>query len=225
MAFMFLGVIPISEGYDFLGEPKHKNWTPPKFVREGQIKNESVEESQTDKRIEEKIEENPKEELPAIPYIPLEDLKDKPPVEETPVVVEDTVDTPALVKEPQDVVKEDLPPLPDIPVQEENLNYAEMEYSTLLNGNAMSNLPESESGNYVIIYRSQSCPYCDKLIAELKGNIGDYTLVIVKCSGTVRDVFYNRWLYYYPSFIVIKDRKVRYYGYGYRSLGEFKRFL
>ena len=154
MVFTFLVVIPSSEGYDFLGEPNHKNQT-----------------------------------------------------------------TKGSLKDVQEEVAE------DIPVQEENLNYAEIEYSVLQSGNIWEKLPASDSGNYVIVYRSQNCPYCDKLIAELKGNIGDYTLVVVKCSGTVRDVFYRRWIYQYPAFLVIKGKNVRYYGYGYRSLEEFKRFL
>lgn len=112
-----------------------------------------------------------------------------------------------------------------IPEQEDKPEYYELDYSKLRNGHAWDNLPQSDSGNYVVLYRIDNCPYCDQMISSFKGNIGNYTLVVVKCSGAVNDVFYSRRITYFPSFIVITNKAVRYYGYGYRTLEEFKRLL
>ena len=220
MVFMFLVAIPISNGYDFLGEPNHKN--------------QVIKSRISDKQIKETVNQ-PKENLVS------EDTKNVPTVVEEPIVeeevVEESVVEEAIEEEPvkettpettiQTPKKPEILPEPkDIPVQEEKPNYYEISYEILPVGKAMTTLPPSESGNYVIVYRSDNCIYCDKLIEELKGNIGDYVLVIIHCKGVVRDPFYTRLIYqYYPNFLVIMNKSVKYYGSGYRTLEDFKKLL
>ena len=200
-AFLGLGNIPLSEAYDFIGAPASRRVGEP-------VKEEPA--------VEGSIPEEPSvEEEPAA-------QEEEPVVEE--VVPQELVKEP-VKEQPEPVEEMSVLPEPEIPVPEVKSNYTEIDYSVLANGTAMDNLPESDSGNYVILYRLDNCPYCDKMISAFKDNIGDYHLVVVKCPGTVNDVFYRRSITYFPSFIVITGKVVRYYGYGYRTLEEFKRLL
>ena len=217
MVFMLLVDMPLSNGYDFIG----------KLPRRTRIRA-----IQPDSQITEEITVTP-EENPAESVAEESEADCLPdPVVEPKDDVEDVIPLEDPVRDSFEAAREEVPkvgilPEPeDIPIPEEKSDYYEIDYATLPVGKAMDKLPPSKSGNYIIIYRSSNCIYCDKLIGELKGNTGDYVLVVVKCEGTVRDPFYSRLVYnYYPSFIVIKDKVVKYYGYGYRSLEEFKRFL
>lgn len=215
MVSMLLGDMPLSEGYDLIGKKPRinrfrvlKEYTPPEETSE-----KPKVETNTDK-------------FPELPIVVPEELVVKPKVEDVtpPPEPPKKEESPKVKVQPLEQTKT-LPEPQDIPVQEKKSNFTELDYKILSSGNAMDNLPENKTGNYVVIYRSTNCPYCDKLIAELKDNIGDYHLVVVKCSGGVEDVFYSRWITYFPSFIVITNKVVRYYGYGYRTLEEFKRFL
>lgn len=229
MVFMFLVVIPISNGYDFLGEPNHKNQVIKSRISDKQIK-ETVNQPKENLVSEDTKNVPPVVEEPIVEEV-VEEPADEPVVEEAPVVEEVAEKGPVKETAPETTLQtpkepEILPEPEDIPVREEKLDYCEVTYESLLNGNAMDKLPASESGNYVIIYSSNNCIYCEKLITELKGNTGDYILVVIKCTGVVRDLFYTRLTYnYYPAFLVIKNKQVKYYGYGYRTLEEFKRFL
>ena len=163
-------------------------------------------------RDEEPVKEEPVKEEP---------VKEEPIQEE--IVEEVIVPEPIMQEPPQETTV--LPEPIDIPEETESSAYTEVSYAELAKGNGIDGLPPFSSGNYVIIYRNENCPYCDKLIDELKGNIDNYYLVVVQCSRSVPDLFYRRQVYYFPSFIVITNNKVRYYGVGYRTLEEFKRYL
>ena len=147
-----------------------------------------------------------------------ESVKEEP-KEPEPVVEE--VQTP-VAKEPEPVAV--VLPEPTI-IPEEPKDYIEVDYETLVDNNELSNVIESVSGNYIVVYGTNPCEYCDKLVEGLRGNVGDYVIVVIKCKGSCRDLYYSRWVTYFPSFLVIKNNKVRYYGYGYRTLEEFKRLL
>ena len=193
--------MPSSNAYDFIGAPSHG--------LRASMEEETV--------VEESV---PKEEEPV-----KEEEESAPVEEESNLSEEDPVIDNQLTDIPQEETSA-LPEPQDIPEQEKKPSYYELSYYIFLNGNAMEKLPPSDNGNYVIIYRTQYCSYCDQLIWELKkGNIEGYTLVFVMCSGGVQDVFMNRWIAAYPSFIIIKNNRVKYYGYGYRSLEQFKRYL
>ena len=206
--FLGLANIPLSEAYDFIGAPTLRRIEEP--VKEEPVVEESIPE-------EPSVEEETavQEEVPTV-------QEEEPVVEE--VVPQEPVKEP-VKEQPEPVEETSVLPEPEIPVPEVKSNYTEIDYSVLSKGTAMDNLPKSDSGNYVILYRLENCPYCDKMISAFKDNIGDYHLVVVKCPGTVNDVFYRRSITYFPSFIVITDKVVRYYGYGYRTLEEFKRLL
>lgn len=176
MVSLLLVGMPLSKGYDFLGEPSHS--------------------------VRGEVEEATPEEPPVVENdVPLQEETESEP--EEPIA-------PEVVEEE----KEEAP-----------VSYIELDYKYVVDNNGMDCFPFIESGNYVVVYRSTNCHYCDMLLKELKGNLENYTLVVIKCSGTVRDLFYSRWINQYPSYLVIKGRKVRYYGYGYRSFEEFKRLL
>lgn len=228
---MLLVDIPLSNGYDLIGKK-------PRITRfraiqpdDVQVEEPVAEESATeDPVVEVEVDVPPVVEEPIVEEV-VEEPEDEPVVEEAPVVEEVAEKEPVKESAPETTIQtpkepEILPEPEDIPVQEEKPSYYELEYDELPIGNAMDKLPESETGNYVIVYSSDNCVYCDKLISELKGNIGDYTLVVVHCTKVVRDPFYTRLVYqYFPNFLVIKNKVVKYYGSGYRSLEEFKKLL
>lgn len=244
MAFTLLVATPLSEAYDFIGAPSHG-------LRAGDDGESSVEEIVEDIPVEEvPLQEdlsNLIEEPESAEEVEQEPVEEDAPAEEEPVeeVPVDEVVEPVIVK--SEPVKEKpatpksksvsptkptpntaetkLPELTGNIASNEYLDFVEYNYDTFSGNNPMDKLPPSKDGSYVIVYRSSSCPYCDKLISELKHNIGDYVLVSIRCNGTVRDLFYARWISAYPAFIVIKNRRVMYYGYGYRTLEEFKKLL
>lgn len=187
--------MPLSKGYDFIGP----------IINRRPLREEPVEEKVDTKDTQEAAKEEPpasepkKEEKLSVPALEEETVD---------ITIEESVDEP---------VEEEVPKKDPL--------YVELAYEDLQGSKPMDNLPPSKSGNYIIVYRSKTCPYCDKLLNELKDNTGDYVLVSVMCKGTVRDLFYSRWVYNWPSFIVIKDKRVTYYGYGYRTLESFKQLL
>lgn len=113
----------------------------------------------------------------------------------------------------------------EISTEESQLTYVELEYKDLDKDNPMSCLPKSETGNYIIIYKTDPCVYCDRLIAELKDKTEAYILVVVKCYSQCTDLFYRRSIYSYPSWVIITNNRVTYYGNGYYTLDNFKRML
>lgn len=206
MVLSLLVGTPLSNGYDFIGKPNH---------RRGPFR-EEVKEPPNEKPV--------KEELPKEDTVKVEKpVKEEVTVQKETAPVKPVAPKPAK-KESAPVIQNTLPE-PEVTPEPPKSNYTEIDYTALAKGNALANLPKVESGNYVIVYKTDNCPYCDKLIAELKDKIEDYHLVVVHCSEKAQDVFYNRWLSYYPSFIVITNKRVTYYGYGYRTLKEFKRLL
>lgn len=141
------------------------------------------------------------------------------PVQEKPQDSEEN----GVVKPEETGVAQTLPE-PQVEVKEP-LDYVEMDYSEFDKSDPKKSLPFSESGNYIVIYRTETCAYCDKLIAELKGKNKAYILVIIKCSQNCADLFYNRTIYSYPSWVIIAKNKVAYYGSGYYSSASFIRML
>ena len=103
--------------------------------------------------------------------------------------------------------------------------YIELNYEDIDKTNPYSSLPESESGNYILVYSTADCVYCDKLINELKGNT-DFPVVRIKCkSYNIKDLYYERIIRSVPSWLTIKNNRVTYYGTGYMSLEGFKRLF
>lgn len=234
MAFMLLGVTPLSEAYDFIGSPSHG-------LRAGDEESTIVETAEN-APVEEVPLPDEEFDVPEIEVVDVVEEAEPDPVEEAPV---EEVVVPVMVKEelskkkpeaskvnPISPVKQTtksvgtkLPEPTETLAPKKYMRFVEYSYDTFSGNNPMDKLPPSEFGNYVLVYRTNDCPYCDQLISELKDNIGDYVLVSIRCNGTVRDPFYSRWISSYPAFIVIKNKRVTYYGYGYRTLEEFKKLL
>lgn len=100
--------------------------------------------------------------------------------------------------------------------------YIELNYEDIDKTNPYSSLPESKSGNYILVYSTATCPACDRLINDIKGKT-DCPVVRIKCkSYSVKDLYYERMIRTFPSWLTIKNNTVTYYGYGYRSLEGFK---
>lgn len=159
---------------------------------------------------------------PAPPVVDKDTKKEKvkKPKSEPKTEVEETV-------EAEDEVVEETTDTPEEEVKEEPApKYVEIDYADLDTSDPFKSLPKSDTGNYIIVYSTTSCPYCEKLLSELKDKTEAYIQVVVKCPNYhSRDLFYRRTISYFPSWVIIKNNRVTYYGNGYYSWESFKRML
>ena len=138
-------------------------------------------------------------------------------------------ETPKKGKPSKPVVKEELRILPS-PQEEaeeetsEPVLYVELNYEDIDSLNPYKSLPESESGNYILVYSTAGCISCERLIDSLKGNT-DCPVVRIKCKSSVKDLYYERTIRSFPSWLTIKNNKVAYYGYGFMSVEGFARLF
>ena len=196
--------MPLSKGYDFIGE------LPRRLLR-GDLPEEGVKEPAVEKKEEPAVEKK-EEPVKKAPTVKKQVVKPaKPVVKEEPVEVpEETITLP----EPIEVEEKEAP-----------VTYIELDYNSIDRSNPKSSLPASENGNYIIVYTTDKCTYCDKLIAELKDKTEAYILVVIRCKHSSIDLFYNRFVYNFPSWVIISNNKVTRYGRGYYTLEKFKRML
>lgn len=204
--------MPLSSAYDFIGELPVRSRLTGRIIRfeeEETQKNEKVEEQEKVPE-EEPFVEEPTEE------VALEETKE-PEVEtvseeEENTAVESETNT---LPEPEKIVEESPAPL----------TYFEIDYESIDRSNPMKSLPLSDKGNYIVVYKTENCPWCDKLIAEYKGKSEAYILVVIRCRRSIIDLYYNRFVYNFPSWVIITNKRVTYYGNGYYSWENFKGML
>lgn len=203
MVFQLLVDTPLSSAYDFIGDLPRRSWRTGRIIREEQ---EPIE--------EETIVEEPKEQSTDNKDI-VEEVReekvDNSKIEEGIPVEEESSPLP----EPSEIIEET--PVP--------VNYIELDYDSIDRSNPKSSLPVSEQGNYIIVYRTDNCPYCEKVISEFRGKSEAYILVVIRCKNAAIDLYYNRFVYNFPSWVIISQNRVTYYGNGYYTWESFKRML